>query len=361
MESTQGAEASLSTTDLSRLKRTFHALRVSRIIRETDDACSVVFEVPAELAEVFQYKPGQFLTLEVPYDGKTLKRCYSLASCPDTETEHKVTIKRVHEGRISNWVNDKLREGDSVRVLPPEGRFVMSREADEMVLFAGGSGITPIISIIKSALARTSRKIKLVYANRNAQSVIFRDELDALAAAHVGRLTVVHRYDNVDGFMRIADVGKLLSSRRDGEYFMCGPEGFMDAVERGLAAAGVPSDRVHIEKFVSPSDEPTGTNDSLPSDAVVPERIQVELQGKSYDLPYVAGKTLLKTAVDAGLDAPYSCEEGFCGCCAARLIEGTVHMSEDEALTAEEKKKGYVLTCQARPTSRSCSIKFLDL
>ena len=360
MESTQGAE-STSSAELTRLKRSYHALRVSRIIRETDDACSVVFEVPAELSAAFQYKAGQFLTLEIAYEGKTLKRCYSLASSPDTDAEHKVTIKRVYQGRISNWVNDKLREGDTVRVLPPEGRFVMSREADEMVLFAGGSGITPCISIIKSALVRTTRKIKLVYANRNAQSVIFRDELDRLVAAHPGRLTVVHRYDNVDGFMRIADVGKLISSRRDGEYFMCGPEGFMDAVERGLAAAGVPSDRVHIEKFVSPSDEPTSTNEELPSGAEVPERIQVELQGKAYDLPYVPGKTLLKVAVDAGLDAPYSCEEGFCGCCAARLLEGTVHMTEDEALTADEKKKGYVLTCQARPTSRSCSIKFLDL
>jgi 3-ketosteroid 9alpha-monooxygenase subunit B len=360
MEGTQGQDISPVTSELSRLKHTYHALRVSRIVRETDDACSVVFEIPPELAQVFEYKAGQFLTLEVPYEGKLLKRCYSLASSPDTDGEHKVTIKRVHEGRVSNWVNSNLREGDTVRVLPPEGRFVMSREADEMVLFAGGSGITPIISIIKTALTRTQRRMKLVYANRNAESVIFRAELEELVAKHPGRLSVVHRYDNVDGFLRIADIGRLLFDGRSGEYFLCGPQGFMDAVERGLAAAGVPSDRVHIERFISPPDEPHA-KEEVPSDTPVPDTIQVELQGKKYDLPYVPGKTLLKVAVDAGLDAPYSCEEGFCGCCTARLLDGSVHMAEDEALTADEKKKGYVLTCQARPTSKTCSIKFLDL
>jgi 3-ketosteroid 9alpha-monooxygenase subunit B len=358
MEST--AQDTAANAELSRLKRTYHALRVQKIIRETADACSVVFEIPAELREVFKYKAGQFLTLEVPYEGKTLKRCYSLASSPETDSEHKVTIKRVPNGRISNWVNEQLREGDSVRVLPPEGRFVMTREVDEMVLFAGGSGITPVISIIKTALVRTSRTIKLVYANRNAESVIFKDELDALLEANRGRLSIVHRFDNVDGFLRIADVGRLLPKGREGEYFLCGPEGFMDAVEKGLAAAGVASERVHIEKFVSPSDEPHKEEAPLPA-GEVPDTIHVELAGKAYDLPYVPGKTLLKLAVDAGLDAPYSCEEGFCGCCTARLVEGTVHMTEDEALTADEKKKGYILTCQARPTSRSCSIKFLDL
>ncbi len=360
MQSTETALA-MSTLDPKSLKHTYHRLRVSQVIRETEDACSVVFEIPEPLREVFAYQAGQFLTLEVPYDGVVLKRCYSLASSPDVDTEHKVTIKRVEGGRISNWINDALKPGDTLLVLPPDGRFVMSHEAEHMVLFAGGSGITPIISLAKSALAKTQRKVTIVYANRNAQSVIFAAELAALAKAHPGRFCLIPRLDNVDGFLRIGDIGRLVGPSSDAEYFLCGPQGFMDTVERGLTAIGVPEGRVHIERFVSPADpRPEGKDVDLPAGAELPELVRVELSGKSYDVPYAAGKSLLKAVLDAGLDAPYSCEEGFCGSCVARLVEGSAHMTEDDALTADEKKKGYVLTCQAHPTSRSCSIKYLD-
>jgi len=341
-------------------KHSFHSLRVSQVIRETPDACSLVFEIPAALRETFHYRAGQFLTLEVPYEGANLRRCYSLASSPDTETEHKVTIKRVEGGRISNWLHDHISVGSTLNVLPPEGRFVMRAEADHMLLFAGGSGITPVISIIKSALATTERKIQLVYANRNADSVIFDRELRALAERHPGRFECVSRLDNVDGFLRIGDIARLLSGRKDGEYFLCGPEGFMHTVERGLLAAGVDSERIHVERFVSPVDKAEVADAELTQAGEVPEQIKIELKGKAYDVPYVRGQSLLKAALEAGLDAPYSCEEGFCGSCTARLLDGKVEMQEDDALTAEEKKKGYVLACQARPTSQSCGIRFLD-
>lgn len=361
---TQTAVQPMSTTpDLKELKHTYHPLKVARIIRETHDSCSVVFEIPEHLAEAFQYKAGQFLTLEVPYQGKDLRRCYSLASSPDWESEHKVTIKRVEDGRISNWVNDELKEGDTVKVLPPEGRFVMSRQADHMLLFGGGSGITPVISILKSALKTTQRSITLVYANRDDKSVIFKDELEQIVADHADRVKVVHRLDNRDGFLRIADIAKFVGDRKDGEYFMCGPGPFMDTVEAGLKAAGVDPERVHIEKFVSLADPGEGADAAaagVPDDAEVPTTIGMEINGKHFDVPYEKGKTLLQAAIDAGVDAPYSCEEGFCGCCTAKLVEGEVNMAEDEALTADEKSRGYILACQSCPTTKACKVKFLD-
>jgi 3-ketosteroid 9alpha-monooxygenase subunit B len=339
-------------------RHSFHPLRIHEVIRETDDACSLVFEVPPEQAELFRYRAGQFLTFEIEFEGKALRRCYSLASAPESGAAPKVTVKRVLDGRVSNWINDALRVGDVLHARPPEGRFVINGSAEHSVLFAAGSGITPVISIIKSALMTTPRTLTLLYANRNERSIIFRDELRELAARHQGRLKVVHRLDNVDGFLRVADVATLLGQRVDGEYFVCGPDGFMSTVEKGLFTAGVNAEQVRIERFISPSD---ATAPQQPSPADVPERIAIDLQGKTYDVPYARGKTLLQSALAAGLDAPYSCEEGFCGSCVARLCEGEVSMREDEALTAEEKKKGYVLTCQAYPTTRSCSIKYLDL
>ena len=341
-------------------KHTYQPLRVAKVIRETSDACSVVFEIPPQLREAFRYRAGQFLTLEVPYQGITLRRCYSLASSPDTEQEHKITIKRVDAGRISHWVNDQLAVGDTVRVLPPEGRFVMSLEANHMVLFAGGSGITPVISIIKTALETTARTMTLVYANRNSDAVIFRVELDRLVRDHSARLAVIHRHDDAHGFLRAEDVGALLGGRVDAEHFLCGPAAFMDTVERGLTLAGVAGERVHIERFISPADpKPADVVSVVPPSADAPTMIEMELAGTTHHVPY-KGKTLLQTALDAGLDAPYSCEEGVCGCCMARLVEGQVRVKDDQALSDDEKKKGYILCCQSRPTTRTCAIKFVD-
>jgi 3-ketosteroid 9alpha-monooxygenase subunit B len=346
-------------TQRSDERHSFHPLRVREVVRETEDACSLVFDVPDDAAVYFAYRAGQFLTFEFNFDGKPLRRCYSLASAPETCPALKVTVKRVLDGRISNWINDAVRQGDVLYARPPEGRFVMTDSAEHSVLFAAGSGITPVISIIKSALASSARQLTLVYANRNERSIIFREELAALAARSGARLRVVHRLDNIDGFLRVADIPTLLGARRDGEYFVCGPDGFMSTVERGLATFGVQPSQIHVERFVSPPD--TVITPEQPADEQIPERVAIELQGKTYDVPYVRGKTLLQSALAAGLDAPYSCEEGFCGSCVARLYEGEVSMLEDEALTADEKRKGYVLTCQAYPTTRSCSIKYLDL
>jgi 3-ketosteroid 9alpha-monooxygenase subunit B len=325
-----------------------YPLKVSRVVEETPDARSIVFDVPERLREIFRYQAGQFLTLEVSMGENLLRRCYSLASSPDCDPEHKVTVKRVDKGKVSNFINDKVRAGDTLFVLPPEGRFVLPKEESPLVLFAGGSGITPIISIIKSALRNSKREIDLFYANRDARSVIFADELRALGN---GRLRVRHHLDAERGFAREEDVRSLI--RPEAHHYLCGPGPFMDVVERALK--DLPPERVHVERFVSPREE--RVEEDVASDT---SEIEVELRGEKRTLAYEPGKSILKTALEAGMDAPYSCEDGFCGCCIAQLVEGEVHMAADDALTKEDKKKRLILTCQSKPVSKRCRVRYLD-
>jgi 3-ketosteroid 9alpha-monooxygenase subunit B len=337
----------------------FHAVRVARIVEETTEAKSIVLEIPPSLAATFAYRAGQFVTLEVELGGERLRRCYSLASSPDGESEHKVTVKRTRDGRVSHWLNDSLRAGDSLSALPPEGRFVLDAVAAPLLLFAGGSGITPVVSLLKTALATTERRITLLYANRDAGSVIFADELARLERAHADRLRVVHRLDEDHGWLDEGAVRALASEQDDASCYVCGPAPFMALIEAGLSAAGVPEERIRVERFVFTPH----ANDSAPAPpdgAEIPDFVDVVLEGKQHHIPYVPGKTLLQTARDAGLDAPYSCEEGFCGCCASDLLEGRVVMAADDALSAEEKRRGMILACQSRPVTRRCAFRFAD-
>jgi 3-ketosteroid 9alpha-monooxygenase subunit B len=340
----------------------FHELSVARIVEETREARSIVFDVPPSLARELEYRAGQFVTLELEVGGERLRRCYSLASCPDCEGEHKITVKRTAGGRVSNWLNDRLRVGDVLSVMPPEGRFVMDGREAPLLLFAGGSGITPVISILKSALTTTRRDVTLVYANRDRDAAIFAGELERLEQAYPGRLTVHHRLDAVHGVLDEAAVQAIASRQPGASCFLCGPGPFMALVERALGAAGVAPENVRVERFtIAPSGArpPADDRPAEPTSAQ-PEFIDVELRGERHRVPYVAGKTLLEVARDAGLDAPYSCEEGFCGCCASDLLEGRVTMTADDALSAEEKRRGMILACQSRPITARCAFRFVD-
>ena len=351
----------LRALDEQAAKRMFHPLRVAEVIAETDDAKSIVFAIPDTLRQVFRYRAGQFLTLEVPWAGTLLRRCYSLASSPQCDAAPKVTVKRVKDGRASNWLNDQLRAGDTLPVLPPEGRFVLTDTEAPLVLFAGGSGITPVISLVKTALVTGSRRVALLYANRDERSIIFKAELDALAGRHPERIGIRHHLDNEKGFVTENDVRALaeLGGAR-AVFYICGPGPFMDTVERGLLGAGVDPDHIRIERFISlpdPAAEPSMAPVPAP-EGTLPSEIEVELRGQKHGVPYKEGLSILKAAREAGLDAPYSCEEGFCGCCAARLLEGKVHMAASDALTEEEKRRGLILTCQARPLTARCKVRY---
>lgn len=330
----------------------YHALRVARVVEETPDAKSIVLEVPDALQQTFAYRAGQFLSFRVEVDGHRLVRCYSLASSPDTESVHKVTVKRVARGRASNWMNDQVQVGDVLEVMPPSGVFCLQAERQTpIVLFAGGSGITPVISILKSALATTGRSLKLVYANRDEPSIIFRRELEALEAAHPDRLEVVHRLDARDGFVDEPCVLREVGSRTDADFYVCGPGPFMDIVESALARAGVGEGQIFIERFESPSEEPVA---GAPIDASEGTTVTIRLDGQETEVVVAEGETILAAARRVGLEPPFACEEAYCGCCMARVIEGEVAMRmNDGGIDQKQIDSGWILTCQGVPKGRA--------
>lgn len=339
------------------------ALRVTAVIRETPDSCSVVFEIPQQWQSEFRYRAGQFLTLRVPFGGKRLSRSYSLASSPDCDAEHKITVKRVVDGRVSNWINDNVSAGDLLDCLPPGGLFVLNQESNDLVMFAAGSGITPVISILKSALATTERRIRVVYANRDRMSVIFRKELDELASRHASRLELVYRHDDRDGFVEVSQVRQWSADRHGAEYYVCGPAAFMSTVERGLLEEGIEAERIHIERFVSPPDpdeQATSASDPVASGDVPPAAITVHLDGVAHSVPYEDGQTVLVACQTAGLRPPFSCTEAFCGCCMAKLTSGRVHMRNNDFLSKKEVAQGWVLTCQSVPLTGDVEIRYPD-
>ncbi|WP_299732857.1 ferredoxin--NADP reductase [uncultured Endozoicomonas sp.] len=344
----------------------YHRLEVTAVIEETHDSKSVIFNIPEEKKAKFAYLPGQFLTLKVPYDGKQLTRCYSLASSPHRDSEHKVTIKRVDDGRISNWINDYVKAGDQIEVMTPAGLFCLNDKtpAGDIVLFGGGSGITPVFSILKSALETTDRKIKLIYANRDDRSVIFKDELKAIAAEHIDRLEVVHILDSVHGFLTQPMVCQLMDGYRHGEYFICGPGPFMDTVESALIGLGEPEDRIHTERFVSPPD-PDQTEAVVQQAKAAAEssntvQFEAVLDGETYEIPYEKGDTLLEALYKAELEPPASCEEGMCGACMCTVERGETQLAQNDVLSDKELEKGWTLACQARPLSDDVKVKFPD-
>jgi len=326
----------------------FHPLRVADVVRETADASSFVLDVPADLRPAFSYEAGQFCTFRVWVDGQPHVRCYSMSSSPAVDTELRVTVKRTPDGVVSNWMNDHLAPGDVLDVARPTGFFRLGAGGAEVVLFAAGSGITPVLSLLKTALATTSRRVRLLYANRDLDAVIFRSEIDGLRERHDSRFTVTHHLDAERGLIGADAIRGFTDGTVDPECFVCGPGLFMDVVEGTLLADGVDADRIHIERFTpeewvpeaEPIDELLGT-----------PRITIELDGRTEATDHHPGTTILQTARQMGMSPPFSCEAGSCATCMARLLEGTASMHVNNALTDDEVADGWVLTCQALPTS----------
>lgn len=338
------------------------ALPVAEVIRETHDSCSLVFDVPADLERRFRYKSGQFLSFKVPFEGQVLTRSYSLSSSPVCDPKPKVTVKRVDDGRISHWINDEVKAGDTLMVVPPAGLFVLNDKKRPVTFFAGGSGITPCISIIKTALLTTERKLRLVYANRDQRSIIFNDELERLRGEHPERLEIRHSLDDRDGFIDVKRIEHMAVDALEGDFYLCGPGVFMDLVERALAALHVPAEQVHIERFVSPPDPQALKKAEVPAPAVgtegVPDSITVVLDGKPHEVSYQEGERVLAAVRRAGLDPPFSCEEGYCSCCMAKLTEGDVQMEVNDCLSPDLLKEGWVLTCQSVCRSRKIKVEY---
>lgn len=337
-------------------------LTVSKVIEETTDACSIVFDVPADLADKFQYKPGQFLTLRIPSDlTGSVARCYSLASSPFTDDAPKVTVKRTSDGYGSNWLCDNLDVGDSLEVLPPSGVFSPKSLDHDFLLFGAGSGITPVVSILKSALTEGTGKVVLLYANRDEKSVIFADELRALSQQYPSRLVVIHWIETLQGLPSADQLANIVAPYLGHEAFMCGPTPFMDTIHKALADAGMPRTQVHAEVFNSLTGDPFRDADVVEvsdEEAADAATVEVELDGETHNMSWPRKQTLVDIMLAKGIDVPYSCQEGECGSCACTVLEGKVEMENSEILDPEDIEAGYILGCQARPVTDHLKIEF---
>ncbi|MCW2526242.1 MAG: reductase [Pseudonocardiales bacterium] len=328
-------------------------VRVARVIEESADAVSIVFEIDAADAERFQYKPGQFLTLRIPSDQTgSVSRCYSIASSPFVDKELKVTVKRTADGYGSNWLCDNATAGLAIEVMPPGGIFVPKSFGEDFLLCAGGSGITPVMSILKSALSQGSGRIVLFYANRDEKSVIFNHELSRLGKRYPGRLIVLHWLETVQGLPSRDQLQHLLAPYAGFEAFTCGPAPFMAVITEALKVIGVPRERMHTEVFVSLSGDPFAEVPiALPGadDGVQTVSVTVQLNGKTHELTWPITVPLTDLMLDNGIDAPYSCREGECGTCIAQVTKGKVRMLHDEVLDPQDVLDGQILTCQSLP------------
>jgi 3-ketosteroid 9alpha-monooxygenase subunit B len=336
--------------------RAYHRLPVAEVISETDDACSLVLAVPPELASAFTYRPGQFLTVRVPDGaGGSVARCYSLSSSPHTGDLPTITVKRIADGYASNWIADNVRPGGVLDLLPPAGTFTPQSLAGDFLLFAAGSGITPVISIVKSALATGGGRIVLIYANRDEHSVIFGAELRRLAAGSPGRLVVVHWLDSLQGTPTAAGLAALARPYTGAEAFICGPDPYLAVVREALGQLGVPAKSVHVERFLSLEENPFEVTEATGGTAAT---LEVSLDGETRRLAWPPGTRMLDVLIDSGLAAPFSCRQGVCGACACQLTAGQVEMAHNEVLEAEDVADGYILACQSLALTPEVSITY---
>ena len=353
-------------------------LTVLDVVEETADARSVVLD-PGEHREQFSYSAGQFLTVAVPSDRTGLvARSYSLSSTPvDADGPLTITVKRTADGYASGWICNELRPGDRLRVLPPAGIFTPKDLDADLLLFAGGSGITPVISIIRTTLARGSGRIVLFYANRDERSVIFGDALAGLAADHPDRLHVVHWLESVQGLPTQGQLRAFAAQYAERDAFVCGPAPFMAATVAALKELEFPRARRHQEKFVSLGGNPFETaaerepgadddEDDAPPETgtevgtgVGTAHLQVELDGEDYEFTdWRPGTTILEHLESKGVKAPYSCREGECSACALRLLEGEVTMRANDVLEDEDLADGIRLACQSEAASEKVKVSY---
>ena len=331
----------------------YHSLTVASVVDETADTRSFVLEIPPALAQRFAYAAGQFCNFRSMVGGELVVRSYSMSSSPDTGDPFTVTVKRMPGGKMSNWMNDTLAAGDSIDAMAPAGLFVLRAAETPIVAFAGGSGITPVLSIIKTALVATTRDVALVYANRDAKHIIFADALERLRAESGGRLSVHHHLDSERGFLDAEACAALVGNRTDADFYVCGPGPYMEVVEAGLERRNVDQGRLFIERFELGGEKLPVTGDISDTESVV-----IRIDGRKHTVAYEPGDTILETARRVGLKPPFNCQAGNCGTCMAFLADGQVTMRANNVLDAAEVANRWILTCQAVPTSREVVVDY---
>jgi ring-1,2-phenylacetyl-CoA epoxidase subunit PaaE len=359
----------------------FHPLRVREIVPDTAEAVIVSFDVPTELRDVFGFTQGQYLTLRTQIEGQDLRRSYSICAGVD-DGELRVGVRKVNGGVFSNWINAHLQPGDTIQVMAPQGRFFVPLDAQahrHHLGIAGGSGITPILSIMKTALHREPQsRFTLIYGNRQLKSTMFKEEIEDLKNRYMTRLVLHHVFsdEHTDaplnrGVMNHDKIGEFLKSvvpaQSIDHAYICGPFQMNDEAEAALLAAGVPEERIHIERFGVALPATTGgaavgavVHEAQPGDAEQ-ARIVIVRDGLQREISFAKGQpSILDAASAAGLEVPFSCTSGVCGTCRAKLIEGEVRMERNFALDKAEVANGFVLTCQAHPLTERVVLSFDD-
>jgi ring-1,2-phenylacetyl-CoA epoxidase subunit PaaE len=350
----------------------FHRLAVNDLRRESADAVSLTFMIPSELAGDYSFAPGQYLTLRTNMDGEEVRRSYSICSGPD-DGEIRIAVKRVDGGAFSGFVTEELKRGDALDVMTPTGRFGVAptpNEARIHVGFAAGSGITPILSIMKNVLARELHsRFFLFYGNRTAEGMLFRSELEALKDRFIARLSVFHvisgeeqdipiLHGRLDGEKVRVLLRSLVPASEVDHVFVCGPAGMSEEVEATCRALGIAADNIHVERFVSEFGGRPRPK-AIVSESAPPKAIAaLIIDGKRREVPVADGEAILDAALRAGIDLPFACKGGMCSTCRAKLVEGAAPMELNYSLEPWELKAGFVLTCQAKPTSERVVVDY---
>jgi ring-1,2-phenylacetyl-CoA epoxidase subunit PaaE len=351
----------------------FNTLTIKDIKRETADSVSVAFEIPENLKNDYKFIQGQYITLKRIFNGEDVRRSYSICSSPITENELRVAVKEVPGGKFSTWLNREAKVGDTLEVMTPMGNFYSEMNASNQkhyVLFAGGSGITPIYSILKTVLAaEPNSRITLFYANRNEDSIIFKNGINELEEKYNNRFKVYNILDTAPanypdlykGILSKDKVKTLIEKhvdlKLDNEFFICGPTPMMDNVNETLESFNVDKKKIHIEYFTAK--ETKATEKTSSAGGVIQSNVTIIMDGVETTIKLASnGKTILDAAMDAGLDAPFACKGAVCCTCKAKVLNGNVSMDMNYALTDDEVAEGYILTCQAHPQSENVTVDY---
>jgi ring-1,2-phenylacetyl-CoA epoxidase subunit PaaE len=343
----------------------FHRLTVSDVRRETPEAVSIAFAVPPDLAGAYRFNPGQHITLRTQVDGNEVRRSYSICTMPE-DHELRIAVKKVEGGLFSTLANERIKAGDAIDVMTPQGRFGVALDPNaerHYLAIAAGSGITPVMSIIRAVLTHEPKsRVTLIYGNRSTQSIIFREQLEDLKDRFLSRFTVHHILSReaqeialLDGRINSGKLAALLRTLPKGDIdqaFLCGPGGLIEEGRAALTRYGVPAVRIHVEYF-STDGTPVAVRATAPTAAAtVQEAVaRITLNGARHEVPVHAGETIVDAGLRAGLEMPYSCRGGMCCTCRAKVREGEVVMDTNYSLEPWELEAGYVLTCQSHPTT----------
>lgn len=346
----------------------FHSLTIKDIRKETTDTVSIAFDIPSQLNADFTYEAGQYISIDAEINGEKVRRSYSLSSFLDTDQEHRIAVKQIENGKMSTFLNQSVSVGEALTVSTPEGHFKPDlSKAANYALFAAGSGITPIISIVKAVLAKTVHQVTLFYGNRNEQSIIFESELKELKAQYPDRFDLHFIFSRPNGEVDALHTGRIDPKKAtallkahvdlgvDNEFFMCGPTEMMKAVEVALESARVSKEMIHVEYFSSPASEEDEKEVAAFEGTC---EATVVLDDEEYTVEIPEGKSVLDAVVEADIDAPYSCRGAVCSSCIAKVEDGAVDMKLNYVLTEDEIEEGLVLTCQSFPKTAKLKIDF---